>query len=75
MMDPCQVIFYGPFKVDGKHTSESNAEFEKWLTDKDASYGIRDIAEIDAVAKANGFKLIESHMMPSNNFLNIFTRN
>lgn len=74
MNDPCQIIFYGPFKINGEHTSDSNAEFDTWLKEKDTSYGIRDIADVQSVANANGFKLDKNLAMPANNFLNIFTR-
>ena len=74
MRENCQLIFYGPFKIDSKHTSESNQEFEKWLKDKDVSFGIRDIGDVETEARANGFGLFESHTMPANNFLNVFTR-
>lgn len=74
-MNPaCQVIFYGPYKIDAEHTSDSNQEFEKWLKAKDHAYGIRDIADVASVANLNGFSLQESYPMPSNNFLNVFAR-
>ncbi len=74
MKDTCQIMFYGPFKVNGKQTSASNEEFENWLKEKDNSYGIRDIADIELEAKLNGFKLHQGHAMPANNFLNVFSR-
>lgn len=74
MADECRLIFYGPFKVDGQQTSESNGEFEKWLKEKDVSYGIRDISDMETEAEKHGFKLNQSHPMPANNFLNIFSR-
>jgi len=74
MNDDCQLMFYGPFKIDGKNTSESNNEFEKWLKEKDASYGIRDIADVELTAHENGFKLVKAHPMPANNFILEFAR-
>jgi SAM-dependent methyltransferase len=69
-----QIIFYGPYKIDGKHTSDSNHEFEKWLQAKDSSYGIRDVADVTSEANLNGFILQKSFPMPANNFLNVFSR-
>jgi len=74
MSDECQLLFYGPFKIDGRHTSKSNVEFDTWLKNKDREFGIRDITEIRQVAVQNGFKLKKSHAMPSNNFIQEFVR-
>lgn len=69
-----RMIFYGPYKTDGKHTSESNVEFDSWLKEKDASYGIRDIADVERVANENRFILQKAHPMPANNFIMEFAR-
>lgn len=58
---------YGPFKYNGDFTSESNADFELWLKDRDPLSGIRDFEKIDQLAKDNGFELIEDRLMPANN--------
>ena len=34
-------VLYGPFKIEGDFTSESNARFEQWLLARDPSYGVR----------------------------------
>ncbi len=70
----CQIVYYGPYKIDGKHTSDSNREFEKWLQAKDPSFGIRHIADVTSEANLNGFVLQKSFPMPANNFLNVFSR-
>jgi len=74
MNEECQLLFYGAFKINGQHTSESNAEFDTWLKDKDPGFGIRDIADISKAAAQNGFKLGKSHTMPANNFIQEFVR-
>lgn len=58
---------YGPFNVDGKFTSESNASFELWLKSRDSKSGIRDKAELDKLAHQAGLKRIADHTMPANN--------
>lgn len=70
----CQIMFYGPFKIDGKNTNESNVEFEKWLKEKDPSFGIRDIADVELVASEADFKLVKPHPMPANNLMLEFAR-
>ena len=58
---------YGPFKYDGKYTSESNKKFDGYLKKRDPSSGIRDFEEVDRLAAEQGLKLIADHKMPSNN--------
>lgn len=58
---------YGPFNVDGKFTSESNARFEQWLKQQNPKSGIRDQAELDLLAKEAGLSRIATHVMPANN--------
>ncbi|MBE7635491.1 DUF938 domain-containing protein [Sneathiella sp. P13V-1] len=65
---------YGPYKVGGKHTSESNIAFEEWLKAKDSSFGVRDIEKVAAEAEKNGLLLKESLPMPANNFFQIFEK-
>lgn len=67
-----KLLLYGPYKVDGTHTSEGNIEFDLWLKEKDKSFGIRDIGEVESVARRNGFVLAKSHAMPANNFIQEF---
>ena len=74
MNEKCQILFYGPFRIKGKQTSESNADFEKWLKAKDMSFGVRDIDDVKREAKVHGFDLVQSHPMPGNNFINAFAR-
>jgi cyclopropane fatty-acyl-phospholipid synthase-like methyltransferase len=58
---------YGPFNVDGRFTSESNANFERWLKSRDPKSGIRDQAELDALASQAGLARVADHPMPANN--------
>lgn len=69
-----KIIFYGPYKIDGAHTSESNVEFEIWLKDKDETFGVRDIGEVQEAASRHGFTLETLHPMPANNFMPVFCR-
>jgi cyclopropane fatty-acyl-phospholipid synthase-like methyltransferase len=58
---------YGPFNVDGKFTSKSNARFELWLKQQNPKSGIRDQAALDVLAKTAGMSRTATHTMPANN--------
>jgi len=64
-----KLCIYGPFNYNGKFTSESNANFELWLVDRDINSGIRDYEAIEALANSAGLSLITDHIMPANNRL------
>ena len=68
------VFIYGPFKYDGKFTTESNAEFDEWLKEKDRRSGIRDFEVISELAISAGFSFVVDVQMPSNNQLLVFSR-
>jgi SAM-dependent methyltransferase len=62
------LVSYGPYSIDGKHTSPSNAEFDVSLRARDPAFGVRDVAEVAEVARESGFDLEERIAMPANNF-------
>jgi len=66
------LCIYGPFNYDGKFTSESNANFELWLKERDVNSGIRDFEAIIKLAQSSSLELIEDHEMPANNRLLVF---
>jgi len=68
------VCIYGPFNYQGKFTSESNANFDLWLKERDINSGIRDIEAILLLANTAGLNLIDDHMMPANNRLLVFSK-
>ena len=57
---------YGPFNYQGKFTSDSNANFDLWLKERDKQSGIRDIESILMLAKSAGLTLENDHAMPAN---------
>jgi SAM-dependent methyltransferase len=68
VLDPDGLLFiYGPFMVDGRHTSESNAAFDQSLKEKAPHQGVRDVAAVDTLARQAGLELLEQREMPSNN--------
>lgn len=64
---PGVLCVYGPFRFHGKHTSDSNAEFDRWLKVRDPVSGVRDFEALDALARAAGFEFAADHAMPANN--------
>jgi len=61
------LVLYGPFHVDGRPTSASNAAFDADLRARDPSWGVRDLAEVAAAAAMRGLELAEVVDMPANN--------
>lgn len=68
------VLFYGPFKYAGKHTSESNANFDRFLKERDPDSGIRDFEWIKSEMAKYSFQCSQDHEMPANNRLLVFRR-
>ncbi len=66
------VYLYGPFKQNGKHNSESNAEFDANLRYQNPEWGVRDLEEVIAVAAAQNLTLKEIKPMPANNLSVVF---
>ena len=69
-----KLAIYGPFNIDGRFTSDSNAAFDASLKARAPHMGIRDAAAVDALANAAGFVLHEDIAMPANNHLRLWQR-
>lgn len=63
---------YGPFRHQGKFTSESNRAFDQSLRSQAQHMGIRDIEDLSALAQAVGLVLREDYAMPANNEMLVF---
>jgi uncharacterized protein DUF938 len=66
------LVLYGPFRIGGTHTADSNAAFDARLRGQDPSWGVRDLEAVCELAAANGFALRERVAMPANNQTLIF---
>ena len=66
------LYLYGPYRIDGRHTAPSNAEFDAYLRGQNAAWGIRDLAEVSGLAARHGLTLAETVPMPANNLSVIF---
>jgi SAM-dependent methyltransferase len=69
-----QLLLYGPFKRDGKHTAPSNAAFDASLRDRSPEWGVRDIADLEKLAGGVGLMLTDIAEMPANNLVLVFAR-
>lgn len=73
VLPPGGVLFlYGPFKVDGVHTSPSNASFDADLRRLDRRWGLRDVDAVARAASTHGLQLVERVAMPANNLSLVF---
>jgi SAM-dependent methyltransferase len=69
-----RLFLYGPFKRDGAHNAPSNAAFDESLRGRNPEWGVRDTADLRALAAKNGIRLVQMSEMPSNNAILIFER-
>lgn len=69
------LLIYGPFRVEGTFTTESNEEFHKTLSSYEVpEWGLKDVADLKKAAANHGMVLKEIIDMPANNFSLIFGR-
>ena len=68
------LYLYGPYSVQRGHTAPSNAAFDSALRAQNPEWGLRDLEEVDSVAKEQGFDLAETIPMPANNFSVLFRK-
>jgi hypothetical protein len=55
-------------------TAPSNAEVDRSLRARDERWGVRDIADLEAVGASAGFRLGDPIAMPANNYSLVFRR-
>ena len=67
-------ILYGPFRINGEHTSDSNAAFDQSLKERDPSWGVRDLDAVTELAARAGLKFVDRTAMPANNQTVVFQR-
>lgn len=68
LLKPGGLLFtYGPYAVDGIIEPESNVSFDKSLKQRNSTWGIRDITDLQTFAADNSIELIAKHDLPANN--------
>lgn len=69
------LYMYGPFKVNGGFSSQSNEEFDRKLRSADVPFwGLKDVADVTSAAKTNGLVSKDRLDMPNNNFSLLFSK-
>ncbi|BAZ41502.1 hypothetical protein NIES4101_74680 [Calothrix sp. NIES-4101] len=68
------LYMYGPYKLDGKHTAPSNEAFDASLKSQNPEWGVRNLDDVIAAAKAQKLNLLKTVQMPANNLSVIFQR-
>ncbi|MBB4266704.1 DUF938 domain-containing protein [Roseospira visakhapatnamensis] len=61
------LYLYGPYRVGGRHTADSNAAFDASLRRQDPAWGVRDLEAVVDEAARHGLILVETVAMPANN--------
>lgn len=68
-------FLYGPVKLDGRHTTDSNAAFDRSLRSRNPRMGVRDLGDLKELAVACKLTWKRLYAMPSNNFLIVWSKN
>jgi hypothetical protein len=68
------LYLYGPYRFDGVFTATSNEEFDRSLRARDPRWGVRDVADLEALGTGAGFVLDDPIAMPANNYSLVFRR-
>jgi Protein of unknown function (DUF938) len=63
------LVTYGPYFEAGVVPTASNLEFDQSLRAHDATWGIRQLADVEREATVAGLHLAARHSMPANNLL------
>jgi len=66
------LIIYGPFLQGDVETAHSNLAFDAQLRARDARFGIRAVADIDAAASTHGLERTALYPMPANNLTLVY---
>jgi SAM-dependent methyltransferase len=69
-----RLFVYGPFQRNGSHTSQSNVAFDASLRAENPEWGVRDVSDLNGLAKTAGLTEAEISPMPANNLVLAFAR-
>lgn len=67
-----RLLLYGPYLVDGEPTAPGNLAFDADLRQRDAAWGLRRLADVQAAAHEAGLTFLERVAMPANNLMLLF---
>lgn len=68
------LILYGPYLEDDVPTAQSNLDFDASLRARDPRWGLRRVADLDALAAGEGFGRTARHTMPANNLTLVYRK-
>ena len=68
------LALYGPFKYKGEFTTDSNAQFDRYLKEHAAHQGIRDFEHVNQILLEKGMSLICDYSLPANNQLIVWKK-
>ena len=68
------LILYGPYFERGADPAPSNLEFDASLKSRNPLWGIRQVADVTALAQKAGFTLSARYAMPANNLMLVYRR-
>jgi hypothetical protein len=74
LADAGVLVLYGPYIIDGEATAPSNLAFDADLRARDASWGVRRLADVVREAADAGLGFEQTLKMPANNLLVVFRR-
>jgi len=69
-----RLFVYGPFKRGGNHTAPSNAQFDATLRAQNPEWGVRDVDDLNLLARDARLTMAEILPMPANNLVLAFAR-
>jgi SAM-dependent methyltransferase len=69
-----KLILYGPYLEADVPTAPSNLAFDESLRARNPAWGLRDLADVEALAAANGLARAERIAMPANNLIVVFEK-
>jgi cyclopropane fatty-acyl-phospholipid synthase-like methyltransferase len=65
---------YGPFRQGGEFSTQSNADFDISLRERNSEMGIRDIEALDRLGESGGMVRERLYAMPANNCLAVWVK-
>ena len=75
LLDPGAPFYlYGPYLRADVETAPDNLAFERSLKSRELRWGLRDVADMDALAEQNGFERESLTEMPANNISLVYRK-
>ena len=68
------LLLYGPFIEPNQETASSNLAFDQSLKQRNSEWGLRNTADLDALAADHGLRRTARPAMPANNLVLVYRR-